>query len=152
MSYRNRKRDIATLQLQFITTMIKLAKLQVPVVAVWFDDESIQTHGTKHLKDFINNANQEELVKAMKKDLLKFSDAENAEPLIQFDTSSVSEKQKTKQILKDFLQEKTIEKLPVPLSCMGKKEKITWLTKQILRDQRLQSGSTLNYVRYGDCK
>ena len=130
--------------------MIKLAKLQVPVVAVWFDDDSIQTHGTKHLKDFINNANQEELVKAMKEDLLKFSDAENAEPLIQFDTSSVNEKQKAKQILKDFLQEKTIEKLPVPLSCMGKKEKITWLTKQILRDQRLQSGSMLNYVKYGD--
>ena len=45
MSYRNRKRDIATLQLEFITTMVKLAKLQVPVVAVWFDDDCIQTHG-----------------------------------------------------------------------------------------------------------
>ena len=74
--------------------MIKLAKLQMPVVAVWFDDEFIQKHGTKHPKDFIHNANQEELVKAMKEDLLKFSDADNAEPLIQFDTSSVSEKQK----------------------------------------------------------
>ena len=61
MSFRNRKRDIATVQLQFITVMIKLAKLQVPVVAVWFGDDSIQTHGTNHLKDFINNANQEEL-------------------------------------------------------------------------------------------
>ena len=63
-------------------------------------------------------------MKAMKEDLLKFSDAENAEPLIQFDTSGVSEKQKAAQMLKDFLQEKTIENLPVPLSCMGKKEKI----------------------------
>ena len=84
MSYRNRKRDIATLQLQFITTMIKLAKLQVPVVAVWFDDDSIQTHGTKRLKNFINNANREELFRhtAVRHELVRVNSTKKKKDLI----------------------------------------------------------------------
>ena len=60
------------------------------------------------------------------------------------------EKVRAKQVFQTFSHNQLPGQLPYPLSCMNRKEKITWITKEILRDQREKSGELFHSVKYGD--
>ena len=64
----NQTRDIVNLQVQLITTILKLVRHDVPIVAIWYQENSVQTHGTKHMKDFILKLVQGDLEKAIEED------------------------------------------------------------------------------------
>ena len=146
----NQNRDIVNLQVQLITTILKLARLDVPIVSVWYHENNVQVHGTKHLKDFIDKLDQEALKTAIKEDVFNFGSLEPNEPLLAVSEENIPERIKARQIFQQFYKEKEPEKLPFPLSCMNKKEKITWITKQILQEQREKSGNIHSTVKYGD--
>ena len=146
----NQTRDIVNLQVQLITTILKLARHDVPIVAIWYQENSVQIHGTKHMKEFILNLVQGDLEKAIKEDIFNFASPEPDEPLLDVTDENVPEKVQAKQLLQKFYHGKEPDKLPFPVSCMNKKEKITWVTKQILQEQRELSGNITNIVKYED--
>ena len=146
----NQQRDRANLQIQLITTILKLVKLDTPVVAVWYHENDLKTFGSKHLKEFISSLDQAALSNAIKSDVLNLGSPEPDEPLNEMTEGSIPEKIKAKQIFQQFCSEKDPEKLPFPLSCLNRKEKIAWLTREILQDQREQSGDMFCTVRYGE--
>ena len=145
----NRTRDIANLQIQLITTILKLARHDVPIVAIWYHENIVQTHGTKHLKELVLKLEQE-AEKAIKEDIFNFASPQPDEPLLDVNEANLPEKVQAKQIFQEFYHDKEPDRLTFPLSCMNKKEKIAWLTKQILQEQREMSGNITNIVNYGD--
>ena len=148
----NYSRDITSLQIQLITTILKLSRHGVPVLAVWYQQNRIRTQGTKHLKEYFTELDSEAIDKAMEKDIHNFVSPETDEHVI---GENIPEKLQAKQIFEKICQDEVQDQqhpdiLPFPLSCMSKKEKITWLTRQMLKEQRLVSGGISNTVRYGD--
>ena len=142
--------DITNLQIQLITTILKLVKHDVPVVALWYDENDVKMYGTKYLKNFLTNLDQKAIETAIKEDVLNLSSMEPNEPLIDMTEENLPERIRAKQAFQQFCSNKTPDELPFPLSCLNKKEKISWLTKEILHQQRAKSGSTINNVVYGD--
>ena len=146
----NQSRDIINLQVQLLTTILKLSKHDVPVVAVWYHENNIKVEGSKHLKQFVSSLNEGDLATAIKADVFNFASQESDEPVIGAeDNTNIAELVQAKQIFSQFYEGKDPDRLPYPLACMNKKEKIVWLTKEMLQEQREMSGKMTNIVRYG---
>ena len=146
----NQSRDIINLQVQLLTTILKLSKHDVPVVAVWYHENNIKVEGSKHLKQFVSSLNEGDLATAIKADVFNFASQESDEPVIGAeDNTDIAELVQAKQIFSQFYEGKDPDRLPYPLACMNKKEKIVWLTKEMLQEQREMSGKMTDIVRYG---
>ena len=55
MSGDNHSKDVTNFQVQLISTLMKLAKKDIPVAAVWYHDKEAKMYGTKFLKGLITN-------------------------------------------------------------------------------------------------
>ena len=150
MPGQNQCRDVANLQIQLISTIMKLAKYDLPIVALWYTDNDIKMYGTKHLKNFFSKLDQTVIDNAIKEDVLNLGSLQPDEPLLSMTEENVPEKVRAKQVFQNFYSGKLPDELPFPLSCMNKKQKIIWLTKQMLQEQREASGEVLFSVKYGD--
>ena len=140
----HQNRDVANLQIQLITTILKLVKHGMPITALWYYENEVKTYGSKHLKEFTDAIDKAAIDKAIKEDVFHFASPAVTE-LVETE-ESIPEKVKAKQVFQQFYSNKEPDELPFPLSCMNKKEKITWLTKQILQEQREKSGEILTQV------
>ena len=79
----NHSRDIANLQVQLISTIMKLAKKDIPVAAVWFHDSDTKMYGTKNLKNLMTNLEKDDVDNAIKLDMLNLVSPEPDEPLLE---------------------------------------------------------------------
>ena len=148
MAVCNRKRDVTNLQIELITNVLKLEKLNVlAVLAVFYVENDVKTFGTMHMKDLFSQFEQKVELTAIKKDILNVTSSNPVDPNAEI---NLPKKVKAKQIFQQFFSQKEPDKLPLPLSCMNRKEKIVWLTKRILDEQREMPGKMLNNVKYGD--
>ena len=62
----NHSRDVTNLQVQLISTLMKLAKKDIPVAAVWYHDKEAKMYGTKFLKGLITNLEKADVENAIK--------------------------------------------------------------------------------------
>ena len=145
----NHSRDVTNLQVQLISTIMKLAKKDIPVAAVWYHEKEAKIYGTKFLKGLITNLEKVDLENAIKLDILNLVSPEPDEPLLELD-ENVPDKMRAKTVFQSICQKHVPDCLPFPLSCMNRKEKISWITKEILREQKVKSGETFSTVKYGD--
>ena len=72
MAVCNRKRDVTNLQIELITNVLKLEKLNVPVLAVFYVENDVKTFGTMHMKDLFSQFEQDVVLTAIKKRYFKF--------------------------------------------------------------------------------
>ena len=98
-----------------------------------------------HGKQFIDNLDKESMKIACKKDSVDFGNSENV-----LDEGNETIPARAEQAYQEVYSGAKIEMLPYPISCMNKKEKVAWLTKEILREQRERTGRILKSVKYGD--
>ena len=68
----------------------------MPIVAILYQENSVQTHGTKHIKEFISKLVQGDLEKAIKEDIFNFASPEPDEPLLDVTEEHVPEKVQAK--------------------------------------------------------
>ena len=145
MPHGHRARDIANLKVQLLTAILKLEKFKIPVAAIWYHENQVQVEGTESLKNVLDEMKHGELEKAIKEDMFKFAASEPTESsLVVPDEIPI----RTQAHNLSFAREP--ERLPYPLSAMNKKDKITWLVKEIRQEQRQISGASITTVRYGD--
>ena len=149
MAVNNQCRDVGRLKIQLVTTILKLVKLDVPIFTLWYTENEVHKYGTKHLMDLVGNIDKISIDTAVKQDVLNMTSPEPDEPLLT-DDENVPEIIRAKQFFQKFSTNKEPDLLPFPLTCMNKKEKISWITKQILQEQREKSTKKLNFVKYGD--
>ena len=136
------------LQTKLITTILKLAKLRVPVSAVWFLEENMRITGTPNLEAYLSQLDQDSLAKAVKEDMKNFAKSDNDEHIL---VELIPETVQAKQIFKKLLPvSRDMDRLPFPLSMMNRREKVHWLTNEIHREQKEVSGRTSTKVKYGD--
>ena len=136
------------LQTKLITTILKLAKLRVPVSAVWFLEENMRITGTPNLEAYLYKLDQDSLAKAVKEDMKNFAESDNDEHIL---VELIPETVQAKQIFKKLLPvSRDMDRLPFPLSMMNRREKVHWLTNEIHREQKEVSGRTSTKVKYGD--
>ena len=128
----NETRDVNNLQIQLITVVMKLAKHGIPVAAIWFKDNEVKKYGSKFVKNILTNLDTEVVDNAIKEDMMNLVASEPDEPLFDLTNDDLPEKVRAKQVFRDLSCSQLPEELPLPLSCMNKKEKIIWLTKTIL--------------------
>ena len=141
-------RDASQLQVQLISIILKMARMDIPVVAVWFNENKSQVQGTKHLKNMISNIEKVEVENAIKLDFLNLVSPETNESLLETDVNP--EQNQAKSMFQNICQKQKPDFLPFPLSCMNKREKISWVTGEILREQQIKSGAVFGHVKYGD--
>ena len=97
----NKKRDVANLQTQLVTLVLKLAKHDVPVVAIWHQGSTYQIQGTKYLKDLVVSIGSSSVDTVIKSDVFNLSSAVPDEPLHDLTEGSLPENVRAKQV---FLQ------------------------------------------------
>ena len=107
---------------------MKLAKKDIPVAAVWYHDKEAKMYGTKFLKGLITNLEKGDVENAIKLDILNLMSPEPDEPLLELTENA-------KTVFQSICQKQDPDCLPFPLSCMNRKEKISWITKEIMREQ-----------------
>ena len=82
---------------------------------------------------------------SIKTDILNMVSQEPDDPLCDIDPEAIQEQQ--------FQSSRAAEDpalLPFPFRCMNKSEKITWITKEILRGQLTKTGKILTKIKYGN--
>ena len=139
---KNKGRDIARLEKQLLTAVVRLSKHKIPIYAVWYADNKQKEYGTKHLKNLMGNMDKDVACKA---DILNMASQEPDEPLCDIDPEAIQEQ--------EFRSSRAAEDpalLPFPLRCMNKSEKITWITKEILREQLSKTGKIFTKIKYGN--
>ena len=87
---------------------------------------------------------------AIKNDVLNLATDQVNDDLIEMTDPEIPQRVKAKQALQQMCCDRVPEVLPLPLSCMNKKQKIIWVTREMLHQQRAISGKILNNVVYGD--
>ena len=115
----HRARDTANLKVQMLTAILKLSKFNIPVAAVWYHENTIQVEGTEALKKLLDDMKDGALERAVKEDVLQFSAPEPADPPCDVPVDIPVREQAF-----NLLTATEPEKLPFPLSCMNKKEKL----------------------------
>ena len=83
MPTNNQCRDVERLQIQLITTILKLVKHDIPVCAHWYTENEVKTYGTKHVKELIVNIDKISLDTALKKDVFNLTSPEPEECFMQ---------------------------------------------------------------------
>ena len=141
----HRARDIANLKVKLLTAILKLESFRIPVAAVWYHESQVQVEGTESLKKVLDEMKHGDLEKAVKEDMLKFAASEPAETSV-----DVPDDVAIRTHAQNLSLAREPERLPYPLSEMNKKDKITWLVKEIRQEQRQRSGTGITTVRYGD--
>ena len=145
----NKSRDVLNLENQLITTILKRLKHNIPVFAFWFTENEIKQYGTKTLKELIGNVDKLSIDSAVKLDVLNLTSPEPDEPLLTLD-ENIPVRIRAKQFCQPSNPSNEPGVLPFPLNSMNKKQKITWITKQILQEQRNKSKEPMSNVKYGD--
>ena len=145
----NKSRDVLNLENQLITTILKLLKHNIPVFAFWFTENEIKQYGTKNLKELIGNVDKLSIDSAVKLDVLNLTSPEPDEPLLTLD-ENIPVRIRAKQFCQPSNPSNEPDVLPFPLNSMNRKQKITWITKQILQEQRNTSKESMSNVNYGD--
>eukprot|EP00091_Calanus_sinicus_P009800 TRINITY_DN22770_c0_g1_i1.p1 TRINITY_DN22770_c0_g1~~TRINITY_DN22770_c0_g1_i1.p1 ORF type:complete len:140 (-),score=50.57 TRINITY_DN22770_c0_g1_i1:53-412(-) len=95
----NYNRDVTSLQVQLITIILKLSRHGVPVLAVWHSQNRVRSQGTKHLKEYFSELDEDAIDKAMGKDIHSFESPETDEHLID---ENIPVKLQAKQILEEM--------------------------------------------------
>ena len=152
MPPKNFLRDAERIQIQLITSLMKMAKLGIPVVAFWYNENKTQIHGTKYLKNLIKQMDEAAINDAIKLDVFNLSSSDVDEALLHptdDDTVDVINV-KAKSVFQNIVHKESPDFLPFPLSCMNKQEKMRWITKEMLREQQNKSGKLFQNVKYGD--
>ena len=152
MPKKNFGRDVSRLHIQLISCQLKLAKIGMPVASIWLHENEPQVHGTRYLKGLLSNIEQEEVDSAIKLDVMNLASPEPDEPLLDIE-SDAPEYNLAKSIFKNSSPNSgpAPDLLPLPLSCMNQREKYTWITKEILKEQQNKSTSSVvsSRVKYG---
>ena len=92
MPTNNQCRDVERLQIQLITTILKLVKHDIHAVcALWYTENEVKTYGTKHVKELIVNIDKISLDTALKKYVFNLTSPEPEEPSLT-DDGNVPEK------------------------------------------------------------
>ena len=144
----NKQRDVKKLQTQLIKTMIKLAEHKVPVSAVIFSMNEVRTEGTLNLKNVVNTLDKNEINDAIKADVINLQNPSNDPVLVDIDESHA-----VRNILFERQEVENIpELLPFPLMALNKKEKMTYITKEILKEQLVLIKEPLKLVKWGESR
>ena len=148
MPPKNFERDATRCQVQLISSLLRMAKMNMPVAAVWLHEDKPQVYGTRHLKRLLCDIEQVDVDNAIKLDVLNLSSPDPDEPLLKDQNDAPDHN--VAQFRNSSESTSSPDLLPFPLSCMNRKEKFIWMTKEILRDQRRQSEEVTTRVKYGD--
>ena len=138
-------RNVSRLQMQLLTALYKLKELNTPVAPVLYQDNNTIVEGTKYLKELLTGIKKEDIETAIKKDIFSVNDEQEVT-----EQNEVEEDITARVKAAQLRHGKQPDMLHCPLSAMNRKEKISWLTKQMLQEQREMTGSTISTVRYGD--
>ena len=121
MPGKNNVRDVTNLQVQLISILIKMAKKDIPVVAVWFNENDSQIYGTRYLKNLISLIEKVDVENAIKLDLLNLASPDPDEPMLEIE-ENIPDRSRAKTVYKDISQKSNPDLLPYPLSCMNRSE------------------------------
>ena len=152
MPPKNFVRDTERIQIQLISTLMKMAKMGIPVAAFWYNQNKTQIYGSKNLKNLLTQMDEATINDAIKLDVFNLSSSDVDEPLlhnIEDDTPDVMNT-RAQSSFQNISQKENPDFLPFPLSCMNRVEKTQWITKEILRDQQNKTGKLFKKVKYGD--
>ena len=106
-------------------------------------------YGRENLKELIRKVDKLSINSSVKLDVLNLTSPEPDEPLLTLD-ENIPVRIRAKQFCQPSNPSNEPGVLPFPLNIMNKKQKITWITKQILQEQRNKSKEPMSNVKYGD--
>ena len=111
-----------------------LKKDSVPAGLIWYQQGEVRKVGTQNVAKWMETLDQDVLEEAMIED--KDSLINGDEPLVTGDEDGAVDKMLATNLSQRFKNRFKLEKLPVPLSLMSKREKVKYVSDQIWREHR----------------